>query len=267
MARLPAIASTRAARRGGITFSARREVVEQNRIREGYERKLVLNLLTAFAEIGDSARDEFQLRRAIDLTAARIPEKLRSILEPHYRSVIDEFGLRMLRYRKEESQFETLIREYFAVFGAAAIRNISETTRRDILAVILAGDQEALGVAAISQMIFDRMRGGFARNRAATIARTETHNAASYANHEIAKTLDLPGLQKQWVSVSDDRTRSHHAQLNGTKVALDDDFIVPYQGVEYRMARPGDPRGGPANVINCRCALIYVADEDTVLDD
>jgi uncharacterized protein with gpF-like domain len=258
--------SLAARKQQGITISARKEIVEQNRVRLGYERKLRLNLITAFAEFGAEAQAEYELRQQISIAERGIEEKLRSVLEPHYRSVIDEFGLRILRYRKNESQFETLIRRYLVEFGSIAITNIAATTRRRITQIIVRGEKEGLGVAAIGRDIFQAMRGGFSKIRAATIARTETHAAASYASHKVAETLSLPELQKQWVSVNDPRTRSHHTIMNGVKVPMDEDFIVPYNGVEFRMARPGDPRGGAANVINCRCALIYVMPEDDVID-
>jgi len=33
------------------------------------------------------------------------------------------------------------------------------------------------------------------------------------------------------------------------------------------MKHAGDPRGGPANVINCRCVILYVEPDDFVIDD
>ena len=109
----------------GITISARKEVIEQKRVRLGYERKLRLQLITALAEFGTEAQAEYELRQQIGIANRNMDVKLRAVLEPHYRSVIDEFGLRILRYRKNESQFETLIRRYIVEFGAFAITNIA----------------------------------------------------------------------------------------------------------------------------------------------
>jgi len=251
---------------GKQRFSARKEVFEQLRVRASYERKLNLNLITKFAEIGKIARDEYLTRQQIGLSQASVANKINEVLEPHYRSVIEEFGLRILRYRKQDSQFETIIREYYAVHGALAVTNISNTTIRRLQQILLAKEAEALGVAAIAQEIFDSMRGSYSRYRSSVIARTETHNAASFANHEIAKSLNLPDLQKQWVSVSDDRTRSNHAAMNGVRVPYDEDFDVPTDFGTVRMSRPSDPRGGAANVINCRCVLLYITPEDEVED-
>jgi uncharacterized protein with gpF-like domain len=114
--------------------------------------------------------------------------------------------------------------------------------------------------AAISNTILP-----IGKNRAALIARTETHNAAMYANHAYHKKVkDDYGVKmlKQWVSAGDLRTRSAHAAANGQVVDMDEDFIVG--GVP--MAYAGDPKGGAKNVINCRCAIIYVDEEDVVLE-
>ena len=55
--------------------------------------------------------------------------------------------------------------------------------------------------------------------------------------------------------------------MNGVTVGLEDDFIVPYKGVEYRMKHAGDPRGGPANIINCRCVILYLEPDDKLVED
>ena len=252
---------------GANKYSARKEITEQLRIRQSFERKLNLLLIKTFSEIGKLAQQEYINRQQISLSNASISEKINNILEPHYRAVIDEFGLRMTRYRKQESQFEIIIREYYNVFGALAVTNISNTTRNKLLAVVLAAETEGLGVAAVADQIFESMKPAFTRNRSAVIARTETHNAASFANHEIAKSMNLPNLQKQWVAVSDDRTRSNHAIMNGTRIPMDEDFDVPSTFGTRQMSRPSDPRGGAENVINCRCVLMYVTPEDDVVDE
>jgi len=252
---------------GGTRYNARREIAEQNRLRQSFERKLTLLLVTEFAKIGDIARREYTERRSIELSGTLIEGRLIKILEPHYRAVIEEFGLRMLRNQKQESQFEVLIRDYMRIFGLMAVKNIANTTRKKLVEVMLMADAEAMGVAFVADAIYQSTRGQYTQLRSATIARTETHNAASYANHSVAKSLNLPDLQKQWVSVSDDRTRSNHAKMNGKIVPMDEDFEVPSDFGPRYMSRPADPRGGAANVINCRCVLLYVTPEDSVFDE
>ena len=82
----------------------------------------------------------------------------------------------------------------------------------------------------------------------------------------MAESFNLP-MKKRWISTNDNRTRSHHRAMNGTTVDLDDDFIVSYKGVEYRMKHAGDPRGGPANIINCRCVILYLEPDDQIIEE
>lgn len=247
-------------------ISIRREYIEQNRLRLGFERKLRLQLQTLFAEVGQQARQEYDQAGRMVIVGRDLPVKLKGILDSHYRAVIDSFGLRILRYQKQDSQFETIIKEYIALYGSLRVSQISNTTMKQINRIILAGEAEGLGVSVIAKNIFESLRGSFSRIRSATIARTETHTAASYANHAVNASLKIPDQVKRWVSTKDDRARSWHTAMNGTEVPLDEDFTVPHNGVDWRMAYTGDPRGGAANVINCRCVTLYVTPEDEVVD-
>jgi uncharacterized protein with gpF-like domain len=103
------------------------------------------------------------------------------------------------------------------------------------------------------------------RSRAALIARTETHNAASYANHAYHKTVEVElgvKMKKKWVATNDARTRSTHSSANGQEVDMNENFIVGGTQMEYA----GDSKGGARNVINCRCITIYSDEQDVVLE-
>lgn len=102
------------------------------------------------------------------------------------------------------------------------------------------------------------------------IVRTETTAAANYG---ASRAGDVSGvlMVKEWVSSSDARTRRHemgdvydHIDMDGVRVPKDGMFSVPdkFGGVD-NILFPGDPKGRPGNVINCRCtnALIPQRDE------
>lgn len=252
---------------GFARVSARKEVIEQNRLRQTFERKLAFQLRSNFAKIGKSAQNEYEASGRIFASSVNINESFRKILIPHYRAVIEKFGLRIFDYLKNEINFDFLIQQYVNAYGAQAIANISKTTRLQILKIIRQLELENESPAVIGRAIYKSQRGAFSKYRSVTIARTETHSAASYANHNVAQSMNIPDLQKQWVSTSDDRTRSHHSAMNGTKIPMDEDFVVNVKGISYNMARPSDPRGGAVNVVNCRCVLLYVSPEDDVVDE
>ena len=252
-----------AQKRQGIRVSARKEVLEQNRLRNGFERKLRKQLSTAFTRIGRAAQREFVAHGRLLKSIRGIDDTLYKLLEGHYRAVINEFGLRIIRNQKADTQFEFLVREYLRVNGGTRITQISETTRRQIMSVISQADEDGLGVQVTGKRIFDSMNGSFSRYRAATIARTETHSAASFANDQVNRSLNIPNQLKRWVSVADQRTRATHVQANGTEIPLDEDFIIGGVAMKYT----GDPKGGAKNVINCRCVTLYITPEDEVVDD
>ena len=225
------------------------------------------SVFAAFVAHGISAAREYTETNDVVMAEAELPRRLERAMWPRFRAVIDTFGTYTLN-RKQDSQFEELIVHFLSTHGAAAVVWIDETTREKVRArirkAIIDAQTDGAGVPVVAEAIHAEMSGAVSRRRARVIARTETHNAASYANHEVAKELDIPGKRKRWSAIRGPRTRKHHDDVNGQVVDFDADFIVPYRGIEYRMARPGDQRGGPANVINCRCASIVIAADDIV---
>ena len=90
--------------------------------------------------------------------------------------------------------------------------------------------------------------------RAATIARTETHNASNQVTYDRAeRATEVSGMSVtlEWISTNDGRVRDSHRRADGQKVKLGETFTVGGK----KMRRPSDPSGGAENVINCRCVL------------
>ena len=249
-------------KRRGRILSARKSIIEQTKMRQGFERRLYKQMVNYFNSTGRQASREIQSGR-VELKG--LEERLSQVLLPHYRSVIESFANRFV-FTKQENQWERIIRNYITTQGGAKITRISGTTRTKINKIISDGQVEGFGVDKIAKNIRTQMSEPFTRYRSALIARTETHNASSYTNQAVAESYEVP-MKKRWVSTNDDRTRSHHSGMNGVEVYLEADFDVPYKGVTYKMKHAGDPRGGPANVINCRCVILYVEPDDFVIDD
>ena len=248
----------------GKRINPRRIVLEQLRLRLGFERRLRLQLMTLFSDLAEEAIRNIEGGSDLRINVVSVQRDLTEILHPFLASVIEEFG-KLTINQKAMPLFDRLVHQYMREHAAVHIRNISVTTMRQMRSVLARAERETLGTANTAKLIRGKFQGQFARTRAAVIARTETHGAMTYAQIETAREqLDQQDLMKQWVSVGDDRTRSHHRAVNGQKVAIDDKFEVRYKGFPYLMDRPADPRGGPANVINCRCAMIFVYPEDDV---
>ena len=246
--------------------SISKEIREVNRLRLQFERSMTSRMLAIFKRVGKRAAEEYKINRGVDRALIPLEREIELAFRAHYEAVIERFGDRVYENRKLE-RFVALSRDYFERFGADKVVAITETTRRQIRRAIVQGENEGLRVEPIARLITERTGGSIGRARAATISRTETHAAASYATHTATKELNLPAQRKRWVSVSDGRTRDHHRAANGQEVGIDDKFIIRFRGAEIEMNYPHDGSGGAANNINCRCLAIYFTDEDALFDD
>jgi uncharacterized protein with gpF-like domain len=67
-------------------------------------------------------------------------------------------------------------------------------------------------------------------------------------------------MKREWVSSMDDRTRDEpgadHVAADGQIVGMKEPFTVSGE----RLMFPGDPAGSAANVIACRCQLVFIYD-------
>lgn len=86
------------------------------------------------------------------------------------------------------------------------------------------------------------------------IARTEGHRIQCQGTMDACFKAKEKGADvvKQWDSTLDGNTRESHQQVDGEIRELDKKFS---NGLMF----PGDPSGGAAEVVNCRCALLQRA--------
>jgi|SRR5262245_39371765 len=136
------------------------------------------------------------------------------------------------------------------------IRNISESQRKQIAKIVLDMTAEGKSSEKIAREI-SRQAPEISRPRAATIARTETHNAAIAA---VDATLAYKGVTpktKTWWSAQDTRVRPTHQEAHGQTVPYNQAFTVGGAS----MMLPGDAShgAGPEEIINCRCAVMFDA--------
>ena len=176
---------------------------------------------------------------------------------------LEKNALIPLEFKQDDESFDRWLRGVLALWiseeTAAAAIITATTTRDDIRDAIRISTADGETSAQTAKKILKVK--GLSPFRAQTIALTETHNAAMYANKESAKRLEREGdeqLLKVWIPVQDSRTREAHAAMASHQaIVMDSLFAVGGS----RMDRPGDPKGSAANVIRCRCTLAYrVAD-------
>lgn len=262
-------------RRGRI--NVQKEIKKQFRIRNRLEKNIQKKLNTIFRTSLKKASNELLLTNDFDQQSyiEETFKKIELVMLKHYRKVF-----RVIYQNNEEQydkgkkdqevfvfgrskDFERMIEQYFRS-RVPYFANMSNVLSKAILRKIQQGRADDLNLSQIQRQIDSLTSIG--RSRAALIARTETHNAASFANHSYHQSLSQDNgikLQKRWVSTNDARTRSAHALANGQTVEMEDDFVVDGMPMEFA----GDPKGGAKNVINCRCIIIYADPEDTLEDD
>lgn len=251
-----------------LTRDAERERAEQERIqarigaagqremRRELERESE-RMLLGWQATGEVPTDDGHYRRVRDLV-----ERLHSV-------AIRTFAARMDNQLKnaapavvkdiDEQRYDLLVQQYLAQEGGARIADdISETTKRLIVRQIRSGQRQGLSNVEIVAKIRASVR-GLSLARAAVITRTEVHNAAMFGHFERAKESGFV-TRKEWVAAKDDRTRDDefdHVDANGQVVLINEPFTVSGELLMY----PGDTAGSAGNVINCRCAVVFVVDD------
>lgn len=124
--------------------------------------------------------------------------------------------------------------------------------KKKITAEISRGISTGMSYQQVAQQLAGKSNIGF--NNAVRIARTEGHRIQCQAGMDACEKAKEKGADvvKQWDATLDDRTRESHAAVDGQIRELDKPFS---NGLMF----PGDPSGGAAEVINCRCALLQRA--------
>lgn len=196
------------------------------------------------------------------IIAATIAKHIRFTAEDFGHTVLGEGkSLPGVIETKATRKFEQYINDFVKRRTTKAMSEISSTTEKkahEISRRIIAdGINDGDTNDEIADKFMDEFE-GLAPARAMAIARTETAIASNAGTQEAAKSLEIPGLEKEWVSANDDRVRDNdhadHASMNGVSIPMDSKFTVP---PDADMDGPGDESADASQVVNCRCCLTY----------
>jgi SPP1 gp7 family putative phage head morphogenesis protein len=133
---------------------------------------------------------------------------------------------------------------------------VSQTTRDHILQVLEKATLQGWSNDQIVKEILESPEARIeVRNRARKIVRTESVRAANYGIQLGANKYEYE-VEKEWLSIVDNRIRHSHRNVDGERRSVDGVFS---NGLRF----PGDPNGSPENTINCRCRLVMVALRDS----
>lgn len=262
-----------------ISHSPEREAEIQSRlldVLEGrFRRKIAAAIVEETNEILRGYQELGYVPPASDDAARRFRDVYRELAMASART----FGSRIVTSGKAMGhQIETKRESSFAEFFRALaltwinqepirrrIQSVTETTREFIVRRVARGQKEGLGIDVIAKGITEDLP-SISRQRAALIARTETHGAANFAAHETAKSTGLE-LTKKWVSGADHRVRAiardddfDHLAMNGQEQEMDDPFMMPWVGgggEPLAIMYPGEAGKPGGAVINCRCVSVH----------
>lgn len=216
---------------------------------------------------------EYALLKTIEDNTPELKITLRKFIK----YTVEDFGsivfdkakseFRLVETKANERTWQDWAKSYIDNRTAKAITEIEGTTKKQVRKTVqrlvseaILSDETDIDVAKELRDVFDTLSVG----RSKTIARTEINAASNSATTEAVKALEIPGMQKEWVSMDDVRTRDggktgdgpNHAIMNGVSIPLDEKFTVP---PDADMEGPGDPSAEPGQICNCRCTLIYRA--------
>jgi hypothetical protein len=231
---------------------------------DGYERRLLVKASRQRKAFIKKAAEQYEKAGEIPAWLVKAHRAaIRTTLEAHYRVVMPHFGNMVLKQIKSvpyqrKAAFNLMTAKMLEWISTEALRKaqmVADTDMDDVRGAIERGIQDGVGQQGVAALI--REKAALSTFRAATLARTETHNAATYGSLETARNSETEfdvKLVKLWQPTLDDRTRDDHRNMEGQPgVALDEQFRV---GGAF-MDRPGDNSAPPEQVINCRCALAY----------
>lgn len=126
--------------------------------------------------------------------------------------------------------------------------------KRQITASVTSSILQGKGVKDMADDLQDRITtmGRTSAIRTARTAVTGAQNAGRMDSYKAAEGMGIK-LKKEWLATLDGRTRHSHAMLDGEQVGNDEKFS---NGCMF----PGDPKGKPCEVYNCRCTMIAAVD-------
>ena len=133
------------------------------------------------------------------------------------------------------------------------------TLKKKITAQVSRGISTGMSFEQVAKQLAGYTNIGY--NNAIRIARTEGHRIQVQSGMDACyKAKDMGAdVVKQWDATLDSSTRESHVAVDGEIRELDKEFS---NGLMF----PGDPSGGAAEVVNCRCALLqrarWALDED-----
>ncbi len=232
--------------------------------------ELVSHLVKVKGHPNDARLTEFSL---LNVVSDFMPTMERTI-KRHIKYTLHDFGGAILDHAKalnigmgakSNLKYDHYVNSYTERRSGESIKTITSTTQKQIRRIVGEWVQTAITDGDTNADLSKFIEADFEEltpAQAMRIARTETGMASNNGAIEAVKSLQVPGMTKEWVSAEDGRVRdggpdgnhADHTAVDGTVVELDEKFTVP---PDCSMDGPGDPSAPADQIINCRCVLTF----------
>ena len=235
-----------------------REWHRQNRLREPFIKQFQARLKSYYNGMAKDVINAYETRSNLQINLVLNERRtiLQNLFRIQYIVIANAFknyaSDRMQNVKDFDSDFDRKLNLYIEENVGTLVTDINETTRRRIASIINDSYNSGVSEVETGNLLRNTIL-GFGVARANLIARTETHRTASWANETVAENMNIAGTVKEWIAIQDARTRVTHSIASGQQIPLEQNFVVGGDRLKY----PGDPKGSPAETINCRCSVIY----------
>ena len=165
------------------------------------------------------------------------------------RSSIGLTDRQVIAMQKFRTNLDNLSRD--ALARALRDKGFDETVRRAI------ATNTPLTQTQINRMV-ESYRVRLLAFRAKVVAQSEALRVVNAGNLDMFRQavdlglIDGSSIQRRWKTAGDSDVRNSHAAMDGQLRGLGDDFI---SGAGARLRFPGDPNGGLAETVGCRCVV------------
>jgi SPP1 gp7 family putative phage head morphogenesis protein len=172
-----------------------------------------------------------------------------------------EHGMQLLN-KKGVKEIDERVRRIFNAwidnYGLELCKDMNRTTKKKLRKVLSEAIYEGDNPKEKANVLIDAADEMFKddkKYRASLIARTESCTTMNAGSNELYKAEGI--IQKEWISVQDDRTRDAHLIMDGTVIPVEEKFEVPADDNTEGafMEYPGDATAPAGQVCNCRCTV------------
>lgn len=191
------------------------------------------------------------------------PERMSAVISKYIGKASDLGGQEALGHLGISAQFHmrdeaTLAR--LGERGGKIARQIGDTTQKGLQNTLQrAYVKNGMNPRQVKKLIENKFRKTY-KNRALTIARTETGIAQAQASHQTYEENLV--THKQWRAMMVN-SRKSHTHANGQKKKINEPFSVGGS----LMMHPLDPGADPAEIVNCRCVERPIVTTQTAYND